>query len=197
MNPVITSSQIEQNLRPTLLSIDAEMSKWFTIKNMTYLTGIELKQKAKTYPWWVAAGVAAVVATGVLMHPLVIGSIACFNVYRIESYNDLYSSNIDTANNATQLYSNLGHSVGYLVEGIEITALSTAFLIRSSYLRAAAKKIDEIYNAHIAKAQTSEEQNFLWDLKKEELSRYGFSLLAFSDEIQEAQKSENRLENMV
>lgn len=173
---------IEDDLKHILRDIKQEKEAQFSIRNIIYQTGREFRNDARNYPWWTAAKVMTLIVAGACLHPLIVGSVACFNIYRIQHWNDLYSSDIDTANTATQLYSNSGHGVGYLIEGVEIVAISAALIIRKCYMKAAARIIDSIYSKYIPQCRTIEQQNFLWELKQQELMAHGHPFIVVPKE---------------
>lgn len=173
----VSNHQIEKNLAFILQGIEREKETALSFRNVVLLTAREFKKDFQQSRWGTAAKIATLCAVGACLHPLIVGSIACFNIYRIQHWNDLYSSDIDTANTATQLYSNSGHGVGYLLEAVELVAISAGLLLRSCYKKAVAREISAIYEKAIAERSGREEQDFLWKLKMQELNQCSFAYL--------------------
>lgn len=169
-----TAYDLEKGLFPIIQNIEIEREEVLSKKNIIYLTLKEFIIDVKAHPWKTAAKLALVGTTALLLHPLIIGAIACINSYRLLQINDLYSTDAAIANTASQLFANLGHGVGYLVEGIEISFFTSCVLFRSSYKRAMVQLIEELYDKHVHSTNLNiQERNFLYKMKKAELREYG------------------------
>lgn len=164
---------LQRRLERVLKLIEEEKSQELSVRNLTYLTTCDVLKTAKDNKLWTCVKVAGIAVAIAALHPLVLGSIACFSVYRVSDWNDLYSNDTDVAINAIGLYSNLGHSVGYLLEGLEIMAATTGLIVWPSYKRAVCKTIETIYEKQIRnKGLCPKEQDFLFKRKAAELSFY-------------------------
>lgn len=168
--------QIEQELQPTLIKIQEKKAQQLTLKRLTPLIAKELLKELRNQPL-TTIGKASLVGISILfLYPLILSAIACLNPFRLEDPNDLFSSNTTVANEATQLYSNTGHSVGYIWEGFGITACALTLLIRQSYRRAAGEIIEKIYRPYLEdRLLTKEQSDFLYKRREKELAQYGLA----------------------
>lgn len=165
--------EIKKDLQPILDAIDREKTKQLAISHLTRAIKQEFLEEIKSYPWTTAAKASLVGIAVLALHPLLLGSIACLNTYRVGDWNDLYSSDINIANPASQLYANAGHGPAYLVEGMEWLVLTSCFLFRSSYKKAVYKIIEKISYFYIDdSSQPLEERTFLYEKLQRELEYY-------------------------
>lgn len=168
-----TKISIELTLDDVLNQIEDEKKRAFSKINLACKMGREFAKEARSSPLTLILKICCVIFPIVALHPLVLGAIACFNTYRLEDSNNLYSSDLSTANTASQLFSNIGHGPGYLIEGLELMALSVCFIFRGSYTKTCCLMIESIYNEHIRMRKCPKESNFLYDLRQNELAYYG------------------------
>ncbi len=174
--------QIETELQPTLAEIHNTINQQLTLKRIAYLTACELlKELRKRYGKTILKVVFVSLSLATL-YPLVIGAIASFNSFRFASPSDLFSSNDEKVNAATQLHANTGHGVGYLWEALGINAVAWTLLVRHVYYKSIAKVINETFKSYIESPSLSrEESNFLYDKREKELALWGFTVPMVSD----------------
>ncbi|WP_068471263.1 hypothetical protein [Candidatus Protochlamydia phocaeensis] len=166
--------QIEQDLQPTLIKINERKARKLTLKRLAPLVLKGLLKELRNQPL-TTMGKASLVGISILfLYPLVLSAMACLNPFRLENPNDIFSSDTAVANEATQLYSNTGHSVGYIWEGLGITACALTLLIRQSYQKAAGEIIEKIYRPCLEDPLlTKEQSDFLYKRREKELAQYG------------------------
>lgn len=172
--PLTMHFEIEKERQFLLETIHQEIHDLTSGRSFVYLMLKEFAIEAKEHPWKTAAKIAMIFTTVAALHPLILGAIACVNTYRLISWDDLYSSDSNIANIASQLYANLGHGVGYLVEGLELNIITNCVLLRGSYKRAKSLVVEHIYNKYIhSETQASEISEFLYTRKREALLMLG------------------------
>jgi hypothetical protein len=168
---------IEQNLAPTLAEIDKEKRKRLAKYRLIVPTFQSLWQRAQTSTLKTIASLALASLPLLAVHPIVVGTSACLNAYRFEDWTNVYSSDDEVGNEASQMYSNMGHAVGYVIEGIALSLLSTKIIFEPSYDRAVFNAIESIYHQAIAKQEGTAEKNFLYHLKARDLAYYNLPFM--------------------
>lgn len=171
----IALDQIEKELKPTIARIRQEINQQLDLKHIAYLTTCELFKSFKGR-FGITAGKSFLVGLSLLtLYPLVVGSIACFNSYRLFNPADLFSTDLEVVNPASQFHANTGHGVGYLWEGLAINAVTWKFLLNPIYERVIASIIYKTYTPYIENASLSQQQSdFLYKRREFELAKYGF-----------------------
>ena len=166
----LSLSDLELKLTPVLTEIETKRHRHLAMKRLILPTAREFCQEIREDRWKIVSSLAWGSLPLIILHPIIVGTSACLSAYRVEDWTDVYSSNMQVADNASQLYSNLGHAIGYVVEGVALTFLSGRLIFKKSYDRALFNRIGEIYNPAIENPErTIEEKNFLYGLKRREL----------------------------
>lgn len=167
-------ADIEKDLVPIKREIDAAIDKQFSKKKFIPLLASQFVQEAKKHPWLTSAKVLCAGIIVGAMHPLVVGSVACFNVYRLGDWKDNFSTDKEVVNNSAQLWSNAGHGPGYLAEGLSILALAILLLGRNSYHKATCRVIEKAYHDYLQdSSRPKEERDLLYEMRERELAYYG------------------------
>ncbi len=158
--------------------IATEKKQLFSKCNIINLVGREVIKDAKNSSCGknltvTVAGVALLTLSGLVQHPLIYGTLACFAAFRVQSPQDLDSSDIDDRTNATALYSNLGHVVEYIITVFAVVGLAAKILLQKKYKVIACRLIEQIYNKHIQNESLPKEtSDLLYKLKQKELGLY-------------------------
>lgn len=162
---------LEKSLKSQLKEIKKEKEKLFSINNILHEIKCDFLKETNCN---IVTKIALFSVGLFSLYPLIISAIACVNPFRLQDQGDLFSSNLTLANSATGLYTNTGHSIGYLVEGATIVAGTGTLLLKDSYRRVMGKIIKKIYRPHIKNSSlTCQQSNYLYELRRQELLQYG------------------------
>ena len=162
--------QIEDSLAPRIEQIKAKKRMELLGKKMIHLTTCIFLAEAREKPWSTALKASLVLFSIAAFHPVFVGSIACMNTYRLQNWNDLYSSDLNTATLASQSFSNLGQGVSYLIQGTHTLIFTSCLLMGNSYDLARCRITLEIYNELTNTLVSGEERDFINEMKKGEFS---------------------------
>lgn len=153
--------------------IELQKKELFKSKNMIRLTARALLKETRQKPWMTFFKSTLIGTVTLCSHPLLIGTIACLNAYRYNSQ-DLYSSDVLIASEASGFISNLGQFFAYLKELFEIGLGATSYLLRNSYRHVCCQLIETVYEQVMQDSTlTKEEKNYLYEIKRQELLQLG------------------------
>lgn len=168
--------QKEEQLTPLIAQIEQEKFEELTLRKIAPLVKKEVVNEFRERPSVVCAKVLLIGISVLLLKPLFVSAVSCFNAYRIQPWRDVFSSDTEKMTSSTQWYPNLGHSVGYSIEGIEIVILTTFLLLIPGYKRAVCQVIDSIYKKRIQDPDLpNDDKEFLYEIKRLELLNYGYA----------------------
>jgi hypothetical protein len=201
--------EIEDSLAPLIEQIREEKGAQLRGRKMILLAARCFLIEAREKPWSTAAKATLVVFSTAALYPAVIGSIACMNGYRLANWNDLYSSDLDVATLASQLFSNLGQGVSFLIQGTHALIFTSCLLGGSSCDLARYRIITGIYNQLTQKIVSKEERDFINEMRKREFITYsnlngietkelkGTKLIEIKKQIEEEKKTQLTYRNIV
>jgi len=150
--------------------IAQEMKSQISSKHIFYLTVSGFLKSTTKHPWITMGKIALFGIGACALHPLLLGTIACLDAYRVENVSDLYSSNLTVANNATQTYSNTGHVMEYLTTSVAIMAFGYKSLFQQCVRKAKRKIINDIFDKFIRDPSLSiDESDMLYEMKQREI----------------------------
>ncbi len=195
----LNKSDIEKSLKPILKNIINEKRDMVLSGTFVCLTLRVFLQVAREEPVITMLKCSAVVLALGCLHPTIIGSIACLDGYRVENYNDLYSSDLNTTTNASILFSNMGQGISFLMQEVELALVPSFVLFKNVYNRAMSQTLKSIYIKHISSLEDEDERAFLFEAANIELARWD-SFIAETNEIDLTMKKirnekEKRLSN--
>lgn len=183
--------EVEEELGAVLENIATAKEGIFHSRKIVFLTAKEFQQEAVAHPCTMASKCAlAIIALGGIPM-IIIGSLACFNYYRISPVDQVFTSIPDMIN-----YSNEGQAITYLAQAVEFILMPTTILFfKKPYNKARNLAIRSIYLEKITQPTLSLSQvHFLIDRANRDLAKYGHLPLPIGDSLEEICQLKNRLE---
>ncbi len=168
-----SNSEIEMSLKPILKQIEREKKDLYLSRAFIHLTARNFLQEAKEERLKTVLKCSAIVLALGCLHPTIIGSAACLVGYRLENYNDLYSSDINTTASASILFSNMGQGISFLVQEAELAIVPSFLLFKNVYDKAMCHIRTDIYLRHISSLEREDEKAFLYGEANRDLARWG------------------------
>lgn len=183
--------ELEEELGAVLKNIETAKEGIFYSRKIVFLTAKEFQQESVAHPCITASKCALVIIALGGLPMVVIGSVACFNYYRISPIDQVFTSVPAMIN-----YSNEGQSITYLAQAVEFILMPAALLfLKNPYNKAKTKAIKSIYLEKIAQATLSLSQvHFLIDRANRDLAKYGHLPLPVGDSSDEIYYLKNQLE---
>lgn len=160
--------ELENLLQTSIQQIEQEKKVDLSIRNSIGFTRRPLMKEARDNPAATAAKASLVIFSIICLHPTFIGSIACLNEYRLENYNDIYSSDLTIATTATQLFTNTGQGITFLLQNMQFVYYTSKWLLNDAYESGKFAAIESIYHKCIQQLSSEEEKEYIRGLLKHE-----------------------------